>query len=75
MTAFRLCLQGKTGRVLARLPMRPQVLHHDSLDVCLLRLEAEAAALAAMEEHGLRMEPLDLSNALPVAGQVRAFYF
>lgn len=63
--------QGRSGKVLARLPMRPRVLHHpDSLDVCLLHLEDELGALARMKEHGLELSPLELSDAVPGAGQV-----
>ena len=58
-------MQIKTGRPLARLPMYPQVVHHDELDVCVLRLQDEKAALKVMAQHGLELQPLELVEAVP----------
>jgi hypothetical protein len=56
--------------------MQPRVVHHDGgLDVCLLRLEDEAAALRRMKEQGLELEPLKLSEAVPGAGQASVDVF
>lgn len=60
--------EGKSGRVLERLLLEPAVLHHDALDVCVLRLQDQKEALRRMAKHGLQLEPLVLSDQVPVPG-------
>lgn len=61
--------EGRTGRVLERFLMKPQVLHHDKLDVCVLELQDPAQALRQMAKHKLQLEPLVLSDKVPLPGQ------
>ena len=56
---------------LVRLPMHPHVVHHDDLDVCVLRLQDEQAAFRVMEQHGLQLESLELVEAVPSPATVR----
>lgn len=60
--------EGRTGRVVERFLLQPTVVHHDSLDVCVLQLQDQAQALRRMAKHGLRLEPLVLSSNVPAPG-------
>jgi len=60
--------EGKTGRVVERFLLQPTVVHHDSLDVCVLQLQDQEHAKRRMAKHGLRLEPLVLSSNVPAPG-------
>lgn len=60
--------EGKTGQVVERFLLQPTVVHHDSLDVCVLQLQDQEHAIRRMAKHGLRLEPLVLSSNVPAPG-------
>lgn len=58
----------QTGRVLERFLMDSNVVHHDSLDVCALRLQDQEKVMQRMAMHGLPLHPLVLSERVPSSG-------
>lgn len=59
---------GQTGQVVERFLLEPAVVHHNSLDVCVLQLQDQAWAVRRMAKHGLRLEPVTLSRNVPAPG-------
>lgn len=59
---------GRRGPVVKRFLLQPTVVHHDSLDVCVLRLQNQEYAIRQMAKYGLRLEPLVLGSNVPAPG-------
>ncbi len=51
-----------------RFLLQPTVVHHDSLDVCVLQLQNQEYAMRQMAKYGLQLEPLVLSSNVPAPG-------
>jgi len=45
--------------------MTPHVLHHEDLDLCVMKLHDEKKALQVMARHGVLIQPLEVLDTVP----------